>query len=79
MKRIFGTSKQQAAGPTLDEATQKMDTRVVGLDEKIRRLDNELVGYKEKLKTTRPGGARNAIQQRARRALKQKKMYNNDL
>lgn len=54
---------------------KKMDERVKVLDEKIKALDTELIGYREKLKKTRPGPARNALQQKALRILKQKKMY----
>jgi len=50
-----------------------MDERVKVLDEKIKALDTELIGYREKLKKTRPGPARNALQQKALRILKQKK------
>jgi len=78
MKRIFGSSKPATPAPTLDEATQKMDTRVTGLEEKIKKLDQELVGYKNQMSKLKPGsGPHNVTKQRALKVLKQKKMYEN--
>ena len=45
------------------------------IDVKIRKLDGELLAYKDQLAKLRPGPGKNAIQQRALRVLKQKKMY----
>jgi len=79
MKRIFGASKPQQPAVTLDEATKKVDDRVGGLDEKIKKLDAELIQYRDKLKRCKPGPAKNALQQKAVRILKQKKMYEQQL
>jgi len=75
MKRIFGASKPQQPAVSLEEATKKVDDRSTGLEEKIKKLDAELIQYREKMKKTKPGPARNALQQKAVRILKQKKMY----
>lgn len=45
------------------------------IDVKIRKLDGELLAYKDQLAKLRPGPGKNAVQQRALRVLKQKKMY----
>ena len=45
------------------------------MDGKIKQLDEELLRYKTQLSKMRPGPAKNQVQQRALRVLKQKKMY----
>lgn len=74
MKRIFGSSKPAAPPVTLEETSQKLDSRIGGLEEKIKKLDQQLIVAKEQLKKLRPGGQRNSVQQNALRLLKQKKM-----
>ena len=46
---------------------------------KVRKLDGELLTYKDQLAKLRPGPGKNAVQQRALRVLKQKKMYEDQL
>jgi len=45
------------------------------IEVKIRKLDGELLVYKDQLAKLRAGPGKNAVQQRALRVLKQKKMY----
>jgi len=76
MKRIFGGSKPQTPGPSLDEASKALDTRVNSLDEKIKKLDQELYLCKDKMNKMKPGSAPyNSYKQKALKILKQKKMY----
>lgn len=77
MKRFFGAGGAKPAGPTLGEATEKLDQRGDTLDEKIRKLDQQLIQYREQLKRTRSPSVQNGIKQRAARLLKQKRLYEN--
>jgi len=45
------------------------------IEVKIRKLDAELGRYRDQLAKLRPGPGKDAVQQRALRTLKQKKMY----
>ncbi|KAL6769601.1 VPS60 [Auxenochlorella protothecoides x Auxenochlorella symbiontica] len=74
MKRIFGR-KEKVPPPSLDQATDKLNTRGDTIDEKIRKLDAELVKHRENIKRTRPGPAQEAAKRRALTVLKQKKLY----
>lgn len=49
------------------------------IEVKIRKLDGELLAYKDQLAKLRPGPGKNAVQERALRTLKQKKMYEQQL
>ncbi|PWN41683.1 hypothetical protein IE81DRAFT_324308 [Ceraceosorus guamensis] len=73
MNRLFG-SRQAAPKPSLDEAIKSTDARAEGVQAKIRNLDVELAKYRDQLKRAQ-GAGRNAIQQRALRVLKQKRLY----
>eukprot|EP00164_Ancoracysta_twista_P000776 GFYU01001020.1.p1 GENE.GFYU01001020.1~~GFYU01001020.1.p1 ORF type:complete len:220 (-),score=77.53 GFYU01001020.1:159-818(-) len=75
MRRLFGTKKEATPGPSLADATGKVDGRVNDLDGKIKKLDGELMQYRDQMKKMRPGPAQNGVKQRALRVLKQKKMY----
>ncbi|KXZ49322.1 hypothetical protein GPECTOR_22g916 [Gonium pectorale] len=75
MRRIFGAKKPEAPVPTLDETTDRLDTRGAKADEKIKALDEQLARYKEQIKKTRPGPAQDAIKRRAMQVLKQRKLY----
>jgi len=74
MKRFFGSSKPTQPGPSLNEVTERVDSKVNGLDEKIKKLDSELFTIREKMKKVK-GPAQNGMRQRALQLLKQKKMY----
>jgi len=75
MRRFFGKSKPKAPPATLDDASKNIEKRGEGLDGKIKKLDEELMRYKNQMAKMRPGPAKNTLQQRALRVLKQKKIY----
>ncbi|THV08328.1 hypothetical protein K435DRAFT_740359 [Dendrothele bispora CBS 962.96] len=75
MNRIFGTSASRKPKPSLQDAISATDTRISSIEVKIKKLDGELAKYKEQMSKLRNGPGKQAIQQRALRTLKQKKMY----
>ncbi|EGG06877.1 uncharacterized protein MELLADRAFT_35807, partial [Melampsora larici-populina 98AG31] len=77
--RIFGSSSAKAPKPTLNDAIQSTETRIDSMEVKIRKLDAELIRYKENMKKLRDGPGKTAMQQRAMRVLKQKKLYEGQL
>ncbi|OCH92139.1 hypothetical protein OBBRIDRAFT_751785 [Obba rivulosa] len=79
MNRIFGTSASKKPQPTLQDAISSTDTRVASIEVKIKKLDGELARYKEQMSKLRSGPGKNAVQERALRTLKQKRMYENQL
>jgi charged multivesicular body protein 5 len=79
MNRIFGTSGSKKPKPSLQDAIASTDTRVASIEVKVKKLDAELVRYKEQMSKLRNGPGKNAIQQRALRTLKQKKIYEQQL
>ncbi|BEJ15841.1 hypothetical protein CspHIS471_0504460 [Cutaneotrichosporon sp. HIS471] len=74
MNRIFGTNKARPK-PSLTDAIASTDSRMGGIEVKIKKLDNELATYKAQLAKLRDGPGKTAVQQRALRTLKQKRMY----
>jgi len=79
MNRIFGTSSAKKPKPSLQDAIASTDTRIGSIEVKIKKLDAELGRYKEQMSRLRDGPGKNAIQQRALRTLKQRKMYESQL
>ncbi|KAI0346822.1 hypothetical protein BDW22DRAFT_1351103 [Trametopsis cervina] len=79
MNRIFGTSASKKPKPTLQDAISSTDTRIASIEVKIKKLDGELARYKEQMSKLRNGPGKNAIQERALRTLKQKRMYESQL
>ncbi|KAF9006525.1 Snf7 family [Cyathus striatus] len=79
MNRIFGSSSSKKPKPSLQDAINSTDTRIASIEVKIRKLDGELARYKEQMSKLRNGPGKTAIQQRALRTLKQKKMYESQL
>ncbi|KAL5488184.1 VPS60 [Sanghuangporus weigelae] len=75
MNRIFGTSGSKKPKPTLQDAITSTDSRVQSIEVKIKKLDTELGRYKDQMSKLRNGPGKSAIEQRALRTLKQKKMY----
>ncbi|KAI0921592.1 hypothetical protein AcW1_004481 [Taiwanofungus camphoratus] len=65
--------------PSLQDAIASTDTRVASIEVKIKKLDGELARYKEQMSKLRSGPGKNAIQERALRTLKQKRMYESQL
>lgn len=52
---------------------------MASIEVKIKKLDGELARYKEQMSKLRNGAGKNAIQERAMRTLKQKRMYESQL
>ncbi|CAA7259625.1 unnamed protein product [Cyclocybe aegerita] len=75
MNRLFGSSASKKPKPSLQDAITATDTRMASIEVKIRKLDGELARYKEQMSKLRNGPGKDAIQQRALRTLKQKRMY----
>lgn len=74
MNRLFGSTKKQPK-PTLNDAILNTDGRVDAVEVKVKKLDAELTRYRDQLKKMREGPAKKAVQQKAIRVLKQKKLY----
>mmetsp|Transcript_20273 Transcript_20273/g.47387 ORF Transcript_20273/g.47387 Transcript_20273/m.47387 type:complete len:222 (-) Transcript_20273:91-756(-) len=74
MRRLFGGAKK-TPGPTLADATDKVNARGTALDEKIKQLEKQLNEHKQQMAKMRDGPAKNRIKQRALQVLKQKRMY----
>jgi charged multivesicular body protein 5 len=75
MNRLFGSSSTKKPKTTLQDAINSTDSRMSSIEVKIRKLDGELSRYKEQMNKLRNGPGKEAIQQRALRTLKQKRMY----
>jgi len=75
MNRIFGSSASKKPKPSLQDAIASTDARAASVEVKIRKLDGELSRYKEQMSKLKNGPGKAAIQQRALRTLKQRKMY----
>ncbi|KAJ3887879.1 Snf7 family [Lentinula edodes] len=79
MNRIFGTSASKKPKPSLQDAIASTDARIASIEVKVKKLDGELARYKDQMSKLRNGPGKNAIQQRALRTLKQKRMYESQL
>jgi charged multivesicular body protein 5 len=79
MNRIFGTSASRKPKPSLQDAISSTDARMSSIEVKVKKLDGELARYKEQMSKLRNGPGKDAIQQRALRTLKQKRMYEGQL
>ncbi|KIJ70161.1 hypothetical protein HYDPIDRAFT_104834 [Hydnomerulius pinastri MD-312] len=79
MNRIFGTSASKKPKPTLQDAINSTDARIASVEVNIKKLDGELMRYKEQMSKLRNGPGKKAIEQRALRVLRQKKMYEGQL
>lgn len=75
MNRLFGKGKPAAPAPSLNDVCQSIDKRVETFDKKIQMLDAELIKYREQMKKMRDGPAKNSVQQKALRVLRQRKQY----
>ena len=75
MQRLFGLSQNKAPKTDLQQAITSTDARADATQVKISRLDAELGRYRDQMKKMREGPGKSAIQQRAIRVLRQKRMY----
>ncbi|CAD6887787.1 unnamed protein product [Tilletia controversa] len=78
MNRLFG-SRNAAPKPNLHQAIVNTESRADSTEVKIRKLDAELTRYRDQMKKMRDGPGKTAIQQRAIRVLKQKRLYESQL
>jgi len=74
MNRFFGSSSSKPK-TTLSDAIASTDARASSIEVKIAKLDAELGRYKDQMAKLRNGPGKNAVQERALRTLRQKKMY----
>lgn len=74
MNRLFGSSSSTPK-PTLGSAIAATDLRIDSIEVKIKKLDAELTKYRDQMKRMKDGPGKGAVQQRALRVLKQKKLY----
>ncbi|POW05455.1 hypothetical protein PSTT_09704 [Puccinia striiformis] len=77
MNRLFGSSSSKTPKLTLNDAIQSTESRIDTIEVKIRKLDAELIRYKDSMKKLKEGPGKAAMQQRAMRVLKQKKLIRN--
>jgi charged multivesicular body protein 5 len=75
MNRLFGTGKNKAPPPNLNDCVSNIDSRGESIDKKIAMLEKDLFKYTDQMKKMRDGPAKNAVKQKALRILKQKKTY----
>lgn len=78
MYRLLGLS-QNKAKPDLQQAISSTESRADATYAKISRLDAELGRYRDQMKRMREGPGKAAVQQRAMRVLKQKRMYESQI
>ncbi|KAL9936362.1 hypothetical protein V8E36_004430 [Tilletia maclaganii] len=78
MNRLFG-SRNAAPKPNLHQAITNTEARADSTEVKIRKLDAELTRYRDQMKKMRDGPGKTAIQQRAIRVLRQKRLYESQL
>ncbi|GAA5956717.1 hypothetical protein JCM3765_005717 [Sporobolomyces pararoseus] len=78
MNRLFGSSSSKPK-PSLNDAIASTDTRIDSIEVKIRKLDAELTKYRDQMRKMRDGPGKSAVQQRALRVLKQKKLYESQI
>lgn len=74
MHRLLGFS-QNKPKPDLQTAINSTESRADATQVKISRLDAELTRYRDQMKKMRDGPGKAAVQQRAMRVLRQKRMY----
>lgn len=75
MNRLFGSGSSAKPKPSLTEAIASTDVRIDSIEVKIRKLDAELTKHRDQMRKMRDGPGKSAVQQRALRVLKQKKLY----
>ncbi|KAF8591489.1 hypothetical protein K439DRAFT_1402145 [Ramaria rubella] len=78
MNRIFGSNTRKPK-PNLADAISSTDARIQTIEVKIRKLDAELGRYKDQMSKLRNGPGKTAVQERAMRTLKQKRLYESQM
>ncbi|WFD05568.1 hypothetical protein MVES1_000898 [Malassezia vespertilionis] len=78
MYRFFGYAQNQPK-PDLQQAISNTDARVGTTKDKVKSLDAELARYRDQMKRMRDGPGKNAVQQRAMRILRQKRLYESQM
>lgn len=78
MNRLFG-SKTTTAKPSLTDAIASTEARADGVTQKIKKLDVELARYRDQMKKMSSGAGKKAVEQRALRVLRQKRLYESQL
>ncbi|GAA5861917.1 hypothetical protein JCM8547_008595 [Rhodosporidiobolus lusitaniae] len=79
MNRLFGSSSGAKLKPSLTDAIASTDQRIDSIEVKIRKLDAELTKFRDQMRKMRDGPGKSAVQQRALRVLKQKKLYESQI
>ncbi|GAA5906806.1 hypothetical protein JCM6882_006835 [Rhodosporidiobolus microsporus] len=79
MNRLFGSSSSAKPKANLSDAIASTDQRIDSIEVKIRKLDAELTKFRDQMRKMRDGPGKNAVQQRALRVLKQKKLYESQI
>ena len=75
MNRLFGASGSSGKPkPSLQDAIASTDGRMDGINDKVKKLDAELARYRDQMKRMKEGPGKQAVQQRALRVLKQRKL-----
>ncbi|KAL7004703.1 Vacuolar protein-sorting-associated protein 60 [Cystobasidiomycetes sp. EMM_F5] len=74
MNRIFGASSSSKPKPSLTDAIASTDSRIDSVQVKVKKLDGELTRYRDQMKRMKDGPGKQAVQQRALRVLKQRKL-----
>jgi len=75
MNRLFGAASSSKPKPSLTDAIASTDTRIDGIQVKVKKLDGELTRYRDQMKKMKNGAGKAAVEQRALRVLKQRKLY----
>jgi len=69
-----------APPPDISHTQNRIEGRVGGIEEKIRKCELDIATYKAEMQRNRPGSSSyNSAKQRAMRAMKQRKMYEQQL
>ncbi|TIA74214.1 hypothetical protein E3P92_01394 [Wallemia ichthyophaga] len=81
MQRLFGYNQSKAPKPGLNDAIKiyKTESRSGSIEAKVKKCDQELAQFKQQMNRLRDGPGKRAVQQRAMRALQQRKVYEGQL
>lgn len=74
MNRLFGAASSSKPKPSLTDAISSTDARIDSVQVKLKKLDGELGRYRDQMKRMKDGPGKAAVQQRAIRVLRQRKL-----